>query len=251
MTETVIEAFERMAREHLTDADLSVQHRREPSVPIGGSGMFEMDERTEIAVTHYGDPDALERLEDAHTEAIMSSFYVETREMSPALDSDETVRVAEADFVLNCDPHEEYVSGGAGASVSGSGTSASASPEPAEDGHEDASTDESEDERTERAWGDGLENPPEPSMELSAEDDGTVHVLADTDGSDGGEDFHVCKDVTVYETEPHGNVKDLYDSLLLFAADPDLCETCARTVILFYNLPEGKVMDTMEAEYDG
>lgn len=247
MSETVIEAFERMAREHLTDAELSVQHRREPTVPIGGTGMFEMEEQTEIAVTHYGDPEALERLESAHTEAVMSSFYVETREMSPGMDSDESIRVAQADFTLACGPHEEYVSGGSAGGVSGSGSAGSASPETEPDAEETPSTDET----PERAWGDGLENPPKPSLEMTEEPDGTRHVLAAQDSVGGGEDFHVCEEVPLGGATHVGSVKDEYDSLKLFAADPALCEMCARTVILFYNLPEDEVMDLMEAEYDG
>lgn len=238
MSETVIEAFERLAREYLDSPDLSVQHTREPSVPVGGTGTFEIQERTEIQVTHYGEPEALERLEDAHGEAIMSSYHVSTRELSAGMDSDETLVMAEAEFVLGCDPYDEYVSGGSGGAVSASGSSGSASPETETDGHEASES---------GVTGEGQYQPhPDPSREMSEEGGGIRHVLAAEEA--GEEDQHVCG-TPIGEAEYEGSIPDLYDDLLAAIADPMLCDTCEAVMVGYYGIPKDKVHERREEQY--
>ncbi|AGM11232.1 hypothetical protein M197_gp68 [Haloarcula hispanica tailed virus 2] len=234
MTETVIEAFERLARDLLESPELSVQHTREPSVPIGGTGAFEIDERTEIQVTHYGEPEALEELEDRHGDAIMSSWYVETQDLSAGTGSSEPMLVSEAEFVLGCDPYDEYVSGGAGGAVSASSSTGSATTSEATDGHEDEQDAPDEPEY------------PEPSREMSEEGGGIRHVLAAE--VPGEEDRHVCG-TPIGEAEYEGSVRDLYDDLLGAIADPMLCDDCEDALAHFYGIPKDKVHERREDQY--
>lgn len=236
MTESNIEALERLCRENLDGLDFQVTMTANRTRKSWSGATEEVAAATEVVVDYAGGREEIQAVVEQHGEAVL-----EQGEQRQFMDGElETI----ADLRLTADPHDDWDgSGGAHSSVSGSSSSATDNGvSGSDDGSEPASGDTSS-----GVTGEGPHQPfPDPSMGLAWVGD-TMHVVAATEDEPDHPGF-VCDEDTA-EAEPAGNIKTQYDDLVGAAADPDLCEWCAKALIGFYNIPEEKVLAREQGEH--
>lgn len=234
MTESRLDALERLCRDNLQGAEFQVTMTEDRTRKRWGGSVEAVQAETVVMVDYVGPPDDVQEVAEQHGEVMVSEYQSRDGQFGEVETS--------ADLLLTADPHEDWTGSGA----TGGSSGGSSSPATTGSSETDADSEPASQEQEGGVTGQGPHQPfPDPSMSL-AWVDGTMHVVSSEDTDDGGTQF-VC-DEDVREAEPAGNIKNQYDDLIGAAADPDLCEWCAKALIGYYNLPEEKVLEREKAD---
>lgn len=234
MTESKLDALERLCVENLDGLDFQVSMTTDRTRKTWGGSVEPVQAATEVLVDYVGEPTEIHEVVDQHGEVVLNNY--ESRSYIGG-----EVETS-ADLVVEPDASDPWTGSGATGGRSG-GSSSPATPGSSES---DDDSDDTSHDASGGVTGEGPHQPfPDPSKEMSEEPGGIRHVLA---ADDGGEDSHVCG-TPLDEADYEGSIRDLYDDLMGAIADPMLCDTCEDVMCGYYNIPKDKVHEERQERH--